>query len=166
MQYACPAWFGIASDTDLATMDTVQARGARLACGLPATTNTSFQYLKRLLVYKSFLVSSLHGGSRAANVARCLPPYSEIGKLHTEITEAYGSVEPLTDAPELNHRILIRPWALQAVTKEMADAVKKRASDEAVAHRHPADYELWADGPIHQVGQTNGFVDTKLTGSL
>ena len=34
MQYACPAWFGIASDTDLATMDSVQARGARLACGL------------------------------------------------------------------------------------------------------------------------------------
>ncbi|KNH05313.1 reverse transcriptase (RNA-dependent DNA polymerase) [Perkinsela sp. CCAP 1560/4] len=156
MQYACPAWFGIASDTDLATMDSVQARGARLACGLPATTNTYDSLLEanlppvsekaKLLAYKSFLVSSLHGGSRAANVASCVPPSSEIGKLHTEITEAYGSVEPLTDAPELNHRILIRPWTLQAVTKEMADAVKKRASDEAVAHRHPADYELWTDG--------------------
>ena len=156
MQYACPAWFGIASDTDLATMDSVQARGARLACGLPATTNTYDSLLEanlppvsekaKLLAYKSFLVSSLHGGSRAANVSSCFPPSSEIGKLHTEITEAYGSVEPLTDAPELNHRILIRPWTLQAVTKEMADAVKKRASDEAVAHRHPADYELWTDG--------------------
>ncbi|KNH04309.1 hypothetical protein XU18_4399 [Perkinsela sp. CCAP 1560/4] len=152
------AWtrFDIASDTDLTTMDSVQARGARPACGLPATTNTYDSLLEanlppvsekaKLLAYKSFLVSSLHGGSRAANVSSCFPPSSEIGKLHTEITEAYGSVEPLTDAPELNHRILIRPWTLQAVTKEMADAVKKRASDEAVAHRHPADYELWTDG--------------------
>ncbi|KNH07673.1 hypothetical protein XU18_1674 [Perkinsela sp. CCAP 1560/4] len=38
--YACPVWFGIASLTDMATMDSIQARGARLACGLPATTNT------------------------------------------------------------------------------------------------------------------------------
>ncbi|KNH07226.1 reverse transcriptase (RNA-dependent DNA polymerase) [Perkinsela sp. CCAP 1560/4] len=156
MQYACPAWFGIASDTDLATMDSVQARGARLACGLPATTNTYDSLLEanvpsvsekaKCLTYKAFPLSSLRGGPRAANVARCFPPSSEIGKLHTEITAAYGSVEPLADAPTLNHRILIRPWTLQALTKEMADAVKKKVSGEAVAHRHPADYEVWTDG--------------------
>ncbi|KNH05004.1 Ribonuclease H domain [Perkinsela sp. CCAP 1560/4] len=28
----------------------------------------------------------------------------------------------------------------------MDDAVKKKVSGEAVAHRHPADYELWTDG--------------------
>ena len=60
-------------------MDSVQARGARLACGLPATTNTYGSLLEanlppvsekaKLLAYKSFLVSSLHGVSRAADVA-------------------------------------------------------------------------------------------------
>ena len=156
MQYACAAWFGIASATDLATLDSIQARGARLACGLLATTNTHDSLLEanlasvsetaKYLTYKTFLLSTLRGGSRADNVTRCFPPSSEIGKLHTEITEAYGPVEPLTDAPSLNPRIRIRPWTLQAVTKEMADFVKKRASDETIAHRHPADYELWTDG--------------------
>ncbi|KNH08122.1 Ribonuclease H domain [Perkinsela sp. CCAP 1560/4] len=28
----------------------------------------------------------------------------------------------------------------------MDDAVKKKVSGEAVAHRHPADYEVWTDG--------------------
>ncbi|KNH02443.1 hypothetical protein XU18_5065 [Perkinsela sp. CCAP 1560/4] len=28
----------------------------------------------------------------------------------------------------------------------MADPVRKRTSGEAVAHRHPADYELWTYG--------------------
>ena len=80
MQYACPAWFGIASDTDLATMDSVQARGARLACGLPATTNTYDSLLEanvpsmsekaKYLTFKAFLLSSLRGGPRAASSTR------------------------------------------------------------------------------------------------
>ncbi|KNH07742.1 hypothetical protein XU18_1633 [Perkinsela sp. CCAP 1560/4] len=28
----------------------------------------------------------------------------------------------------------------------MDDVLKQRASSEAVAHRHPADYEIWTDG--------------------
>ena len=154
--YACPVWFSIVSDTDLATMDSIQARGARLACGLPATTNTYDSLLEadlpsvsekaEYLTYKSFLMSSLHGGSRAANVSFCHPPRGKIGKRHTEIKEEYGPVEPLTDAPTLHHRIFIRPKTLEAVTKEMDDAVKKRASDGALAHRCSADVELWTDG--------------------
>ncbi|KNH04906.1 Tcoingi protein [Perkinsela sp. CCAP 1560/4] len=154
--YACPVWFGIASLTDMATMDSIQARGARLACGLPATTNTYDSLLEanlpsaaeqvKFFTYKFFLLSSLRGGFQGDIVARCFPPSSDIGKLHTEITEAYGSVEPLADAPPLNHRIIVRPWTLEAVTKEMDDALKQRASSEAVAHRHPADYEIWTDG--------------------
>ena len=74
LQYACPAWFGIASDTDMSTMDSIQARGARLACGLPATTNTYDSLLEanltsvsekaKFLTFKYLLTSSLRGGSR------------------------------------------------------------------------------------------------------
>ncbi|KNH01721.1 hypothetical protein XU18_5089 [Perkinsela sp. CCAP 1560/4] len=96
MQYACPAWFGIASDTDLATMDSVQARGARLACGLPATTNTYDSLLEanlppvsekaKLLAYKSFLVFYLIPESM-----QCLSVSSThlSGEIHTEGAKSY-----------------------------------------------------------------------------
>ncbi|KNH06337.1 hypothetical protein XU18_2842 [Perkinsela sp. CCAP 1560/4] len=83
MQYACPAWFGIASDTDLATMDTVQARGARLACGLPATTNS----------YDSLLEANL-------------PPVSEKAKYLTSCCLPFvAALEPQTSPAALRRPV-------------------------------------------------------------
>ena len=156
IQYACPAWYERVSDTDMDSLNRSQARGARLACSLPSTTNTHDSLLEgnilpiketiRFLTYKYLLLATLRGGPRARNAVLCYPESSETGNLHKNITSYYGDIEPLSQAPSLNARVAIRTKTLRSVTKDMSDGVKREASEEAIAHRHPPDWEMWTDG--------------------
>jgi len=46
LRYACPAWYGVLSATDLGILDSLQEGGARPAPRLPVTTNTEDSLLE------------------------------------------------------------------------------------------------------------------------
>ena len=152
--YGCPAWYGIISESDLMQLDSAQARGARLAAGLPVTANNRDSELEAdldsipehaaFLTYKYFVYAVLRGGTRKASVEKCFGAATPTGQLHRQVTSS-TPLEPLRNSVPLSERVIVQPWTVPSLSKEASKEDRCLASISIQRHKAP-DVQLWTDG--------------------
>ena len=153
--YGCPAWHGILSDTDMSHLESMQAKGARLIAGLPATANNKDSELEAnlepleqradFLTYKYYAYSTLRGGMRKTCAEKCFSESTKTGQLHQRILRS-APLEPLRESAPLSSRVVVQPWTIPSLSKEASLEDRCSASLSTIKRYKVPDVELWTDG--------------------